>query len=148
MSNLEEAPKKKVKEKEPDITFFHPDILEVPTDGGLPYLKGYRCKKCGQLDFMVTLCTGCWGEEFEVVALSRRGKVYSFSDIYIGQQGLATPYIFAYVDLPDNLRIFAQLEGEVGTYHCDEEVELTIGPIQMNNDNLPIMSYKFKKITA
>lgn len=144
----EEAPKKKVKEKEPDITFFHPDILEVPTDGSSPYLKGYRCKKCGQLDFKVALCTGCWGEEFEVVPLSRRGKVYSFSDIYIGQQGLATPYIFAYVDLPENLRVFAQLEGEVNTYRCDEEVELTIGPIRMNNDNLPIMSYKFKKIAA
>jgi benzoylsuccinyl-CoA thiolase BbsA subunit len=148
MADQEEAPKKKVKEKEPDITFFHPDILEVPTDGSLPYLKGYRCKKCGQLDFKVTLCTGCWGEEFDVVPLSRKGKVYSFSDIYIGQQGLATPYIFAYVDLPEDLRVFAQLEGEVGTYHCDEEVELTIGPIRMNNDNLPIMSYKFKKLTA
>lgn len=148
MANQEEAPKKKVKEKEPDITFFHPDHLEVPADGSLPYLKGYRCKKCGQLDFKVTLCTGCWGEEFEVVPLSRRGKIYSFSDIYIGQPGLPTPYIFAYVDLPENLRVFAQLEGEVGTYRCDEEVELTIGPIRMNTDNLPIMSYKFKKIAA
>ncbi|TWJ13691.1 Zn-ribbon domain-containing OB-fold protein [Geobacter argillaceus] len=148
MANQEDAPKKKVKEKEPDITFFHPDILEVPADGSSPYLKGYRCKKCGQLDFKVTLCTGCWGEEFEVVPLSRRGKVYSFSDIYIGQPGLATPYIFAYVDLPENLRVFAQLEGDVGTYRCDEDVELTIGPIRMNSDNLPIMSYKFKKIAA
>ena len=148
MANQEEVQKKKVKEKEPDITFFHPDILEVPEDGSLPFLKAFRCKKCGQLDFKTALCTGCWGEEFDMVPLSRRGKVYSYSDIYIGQQGLPTPYIFAYVDLPENLRVFAQLEGEVETYTCDEEVELTIGPIRMNNDNLPIMSYKFKKISA
>lgn len=143
----EEAQKKKAKEKEPDITFFHPDLLEMPQDGSLPYMKGQKCKKCGQLDFKTTLCTNCWSEEFEIVPLSRRGKVYSFSDIYIGQPGMATPYIFAYVDLPDNLRIFAQLEGEVGTYKCDEEVELTVGPIRMNNDNLPIVSYKFRKIS-
>ncbi|WP_026842279.1 Zn-ribbon domain-containing OB-fold protein [Citrifermentans bremense] len=142
----EEAPKKKTKEKEPDITFFHPDILEVPKDGALPYLKGYRCKKCGQVDFKTEMCTSCWSQEFEIIPLSRRGKVYSFSDIYIGQQGLETPYIFAYVDLPENLRVFAQLEGEVNTYRCDEEVELTLGAIRMNNDGLPITSYKFKKI--
>ena len=144
----EEAPKKKSKEKEPDITFFHPDLLEVPTDGSLPFLKGFRCKKCGALDFKTAICSGCWHDDFEMVPLSRRAKVYSFSDIYIGQQGLATPYIFAYVDLPEDLRIFAQLEGEIGTYRCDEEVELTVGPIRMNNDNLPILSYKFKKISA
>ena len=61
---------------------------------------------------------------------------------------MATPYIFAYVDLPENLRVFAQLEGEVNIYRCDEEVELTLGPIRMNNDDLPIISYKFKKIAA
>ncbi len=143
----EEVQKKKTKEKEPDITFFHPDLLEVPQDGSLPFMKGFRCKKCGQLDFKTAICTGCWGEEFEMVPLSRRAKVYSFSDIYIGQQGLDTPYIFAYVDFPENLRVFAQLEGEVGTYQCDEEVELTVGPIRLNNDKLPILSYKFKKIS-
>lgn len=144
----EESQKKKTKDKEPDITFFHPDLLEVPQDGSLPYMKGYCCKKCGQIDFKTSICTNCWGEEFETVPLSRRGKVYSYSDIYIGQQGLVTPYIFAYVDLPENLRVFAQLEGEVNTYHCDEEVELTLGAIRMNKDNLPIISYKFKKINV
>ena len=144
----EEAQKKKAKEKEPDITFFHPDMLEMPEDGSLPFLKAYRCKKCGQMDFKTTLCTSCWGEEFDMVPLSRRGKVYSYSDIYVGQQGVSTPYMFAYVDLPENLRIFAQLEGEIGSYRCDEEVELTVGPIRMNYDNLPIVSYKFKKIIA
>lgn len=146
MANQEEVQKKKEKIKEPDITFFHPDILEVPEDGSLPFLKGFKCKKCGGLDFKTDICMDCWGEEFEMIPLSRTGKVYSYSDIYIGQQGLKTPYVFAYVDLPEGLRIFAQLDGEVESFKCDEEVELTVGPIRMNNDNLPIMSYKFKKI--
>ena len=148
MANEEAQKKKVVKEKAPDITFFHPDMLEMPVDGSLPFLKAYRCKKCGQLDFKTILCTSCWGEEFDMVPLSRRGKVYSYSDIYVGQQGVPAPYMFAYVDLPENLRIFAQLEGEIGSYRCDEEVELTVGPIRMNYDNLPIVSYKFKKIIA
>jgi len=145
----EQKAKKKKKEKKPDITFFHPDLLEVPEDGSPPFLKGYRCKKCGQLDFpKVSPCPNCWGEEFEMVPLSRRGKLYAYTDVFIGQQGMKTPYIFGYIDLPENLRIFAQLEGEVGTYQCDEEVELTVGPIRLNRDGLPITSYKFKKIAS
>ena len=137
------------REKEPDITFYHPDLLEIPEDGSPPYLKGYRCKKCGQLDFpKLSPCPRCWGDEFVMVPLSRMGTLYSYSDIYIGQPDLETPYIIGYIDLPENIRIFAMLEGEVGSFKCDEKVELTIGPIRMNRDGLPITSYKFKKVSV
>lgn len=134
-------------QKKADITFFHPDLLEVPADGGPPYLKGYRCRACGQLDFpKLSPCPNCWGEEFDVVPLSRRGKLYSFSDIYVGQAGMKPPYSFGYVDLPEDLRIFAQLEGAPGGFVCDEEVELVVGPIRDNRDGVPLVSYKFRKV--
>jgi uncharacterized OB-fold protein len=137
------------KQKEPDITFFHPDLLEVGEDRSAAFLKGYRCKKCGQLDFPnLNPCPSCWGEEFEIVPLSTRGKLYSYADIYIGQPGLQTPYVIGYVDLPEDLRIFAMLDGEVGSFRCDEEVELTVGEIRKNKDGLPILSYKFKKVSG
>ncbi len=140
--------KEEKKAKEPDITFYHPDLFEVPEDGSAPFLKGYRCKQCGQMDFpKLNPCPNCWGEDFEMVPLSRRGKLYSYADIFIGQPGLPTPYIIGYVDLPEDLRIMAMIEGEVGTFQCDEEVELTVGEIRKNRDGLPVMSYKFKKIS-
>ncbi|GKT07433.1 Zn-ribbon domain-containing OB-fold protein [Desulforhabdus sp. TSK] len=141
--------KEEKKQRDPDITFFHPDLLEVPEDCSSPFLKGYRCKSCGQLDFPnLNPCPNCWGEEFEIVPLSRRGKLYSYADIFIGQPGLQTPYIIGYVDLPENLRIFAMLDGEVGSFQCGEEVELTVGEIRKNRDGLPILSYKFKKVNG
>jgi len=130
------------------INFFHPDLLEIPNDGFPPFLKGYRCKKCGQLDFpKPNPCPNCWENSFEIVPLSRKGKLYSYADIYVGQPGLETPYIIGYIDLPENIRIFARLEGEVGSFECEEEVELTIGPIRMNRNGVPVISYKFKKIS-
>ena len=145
----EEKKKAKKKEKKPDITFFHPDLLEVPEDGSPPYLKGYKCKKCGQIDFpKMSPCPSCWGEEFEMVPLSRKGKIYSTSVIFVAPPYLKPPYAIAYVDLPENLRIFAQLEGEIGTFKCDEDVELTTGPIRINKDGLPVTSYKFKKTAS
>jgi len=135
--------------KKADITLFHPDLLEVPEDGRLPYLKGYRCKRCGQLDFpKLNPCPNCWHDEFEVVPLSRTGRLYSVSDIFVGQAGMPTPYVFGYIDLPENLRIFAQLEGQPGSFRCDDEVELVIGTIRMNRDGLPLKSYKFQKAGA
>jgi len=147
MGDLKE--RKDHREKETDINFYHPDLLEVPEDGSLPYLKGYRCKKCGQLDFpKMSLCPSCWGEEFESIVLSRKGKLYSYADIYVGQPGMKTPYIIGYIDLPENLRIFAMLEGTVGSFTCDEDVELTVAPIRTNKDGSSIISYKFKKVSV
>lgn len=132
---------------EADIAYFHPDLLEIPRDGAPPYLKGYRCKKCGQLDFpKLSPCPSCWGEEFDVVPLSRRGRLYASSDNYIGAAGLPTPYTFGYVDLPENLRIFAQLEGEPGSFACDQEVELLVAPIGAGRNGQPLISYKFRKV--
>lgn len=138
--------RKKGKTREPDITFFHPDLLEVPADGGPAFLKAYRCRKCGQLDFpKLQRCPGCWGDSFEMQPLSRTGTLYSVTDVYIGQPGMQIPYTFGYVDLPEELRIFAQLEGETGSFQCDDLVELTVGPIRMNRDGEPMTSYKFRK---
>jgi benzoylsuccinyl-CoA thiolase BbsA subunit len=53
----------------------------------------------------------------------------------------------AYVDLPDGVRIFAQLEGEINSFQCGDEVELVAGPIRNNRDGKPIISYKFKKVS-
>lgn len=127
-----------------EVSFFRPDLLEIdPRD---PYLKGYKCKNCGQLDFpKLSPCPNCWGEEFEMVRLSTKGKLYSVTDIFVGQAGMKTPYIFGYIDLPENLRIFAQLEGETGSFKCDEEVVLTVGEIRKNPDGTPLFSYKFRK---
>jgi benzoylsuccinyl-CoA thiolase BbsA subunit len=143
---MDKIKKKKGETKKTDISFFHPDLLEVPDDGSPPFLKGYQCRACGQLDFpMQTLCPNCWGDAFEMVPLSRQGKLYSYADIYIGQAGLKTPYVIGYVDLPEDIRIFSMLEGQVGSFECEQDLELTTGPIRMNRDGFPVLSYKFKK---
>ncbi|MFZ3046670.1 MAG: OB-fold domain-containing protein [Desulfatirhabdiaceae bacterium] len=137
------------KKKEQDITFFHTGLFEVPEDGSPPFLKGYKCNKCGELDFpKIGQCSKCWGKEFSMVPLSRRGKLYSVSDIYIGQSGMAVPYVIGYVDLPEDIRVFAQMDGNVGTFRCNDEVEVVSGCIKNNRDGLPITSYKFKKVEA
>jgi uncharacterized OB-fold protein len=146
MSESKNNQAKPKKEKEPDITFYHKDLFVVPEDGSPPYLTGYKCKKCGELDFPKAVpCSKCWGKEFELVPLSRKGKLYSVSDIFIGQPGMDVPYMIGYIDLPENIRVFAQLEGDVGSFKCGDDVEVVAGHIKKNRDGIPITSYKFKK---
>jgi uncharacterized OB-fold protein len=139
------------KGKEDDRTFFHPDLLEIPQNAP-PYLKGYKCKGCGQIWFpKFTFCPNpdCWSEEMGLIRLSRKGKIYSATDIYVGQPSMReyTPFIVGYVDLPEGIRIFTQLEGEIGSFQCGDEVELTTGPIRNNNRGEPIIGYRFRKVT-
>ena len=132
------------KEKTADITFFHKDLLELPEGGSPPYLKGYKCNNCQQLDFpKLDRCPNCWGEDFTVIPLSKRGVLYSFTTIYMGQPAIQMPYNICYVDLPEGLRIFSQLEGDPDAYECGDTVELTTGPIRQNKDGKPVVSYKF-----
>lgn len=132
-----------------DTTFFHPDLLEIPQNGP-PYLKGYKCKRCGRIWFPKLLpCPNpdCWSEDMEIVPLSRKGIVYSVTDVFVGQSTMRDymPLILSYVDLPEGIRVFAQLEGEVGTFRCGDLVELTTGSVRNNTKGEPIISYKFKR---
>ncbi|RLC28484.1 MAG: benzoylsuccinyl-CoA thiolase [Deltaproteobacteria bacterium] len=141
----------KNKKKKEDITFFHPDIFEVPANEP-PYLKGYKCRKCGKIwfpKFVPCPNPDCWSEDMEIIPLSRKGKIYSYSDMYIGQPDMKAymPMTVAYVDLPEGIRVFAQLEGEVGSFNCEDEVEVVAGAIRDNMDGKPITSYKFKKVS-
>jgi benzoylsuccinyl-CoA thiolase BbsA subunit len=138
------------KDKGENATFFHPDLLEIP-ENGPPYLKGYRCRRCGKIWFpKFTPCPNpdCWSDEMDVIPLSRRGKIYSATDVFIGQSSMReyVPLIVGYVDLPEGVRIFAQLDGEIGNFGCEDAVELTTGPVRNNANGEPILSYKFKKI--
>lgn len=133
------------------IAFFHPDLLEMPQDQP-PYLKGYKCKGCGHIWFPKFLpCPNpdCWSEEMEVIPLSRKGKIYSATDVYVGQPSMREymPLTVGYVDLPEGIRIFAQLEGEIRSFECGDQVELITGPVRNDSDGQPIMSYKFRKVS-
>jgi len=141
--------KKDQKKTAEEITFYHEAIFEVPEDGSPPFLKGYRCKKCNKLWFpRLSYCMDpeCWSEELEGVPLSRKGKIYTCVDIYIGPPGIPTPYVWGYVDLPDGIRIPTMFDGEIKTFEIGDEVAVVAKPIRKNSVGEDIISWKFKKV--
>ncbi|MQA24959.1 MAG: hypothetical protein GEU94_05695 [Micromonosporaceae bacterium] len=90
-------------------------------------LVGSRCASCGKVFFPPrTLCaddlTKC-----EERLLSTQGTVYEASHIRVAPVGFTAPYWIAYVDLPEGVRLFAQLDwrGDEPPRHGDA-VECTV----------------------
>ncbi len=81
--------------------------------------------------------------------LSRRGTLYSFSVVHAAPKGFRAPYAIGYVDLPENVRVLAQISNwrEVELRSgMTMEVESTI--IGENPDGSAKESYAFRAIAA
>jgi benzoylsuccinyl-CoA thiolase BbsA subunit len=109
-------------------------------------LKGSRCQRCGSVDFPRALyCKGCLSSDLKEIQLSRDGVLYSFSYARVCAKGFTPPYVFGYVDLPDGIRIYSQLEpADPAKFRSGMDVELTMGQIRQEKDGTEIWGYKFQ----
>ncbi len=122
------------------------------TTGPEPALIGSRCTGCGCVFFPRTegFCRNpaCSGEAFEDVELSRRGRIWSYTDAqyqppppYIPVSDPFEPFALAAVELPeglvvlgqvaagyavDDLKVGQEAEVVVETLYSDDEGERTI----------------------
>jgi benzoylsuccinyl-CoA thiolase BbsA subunit len=83
----------------------------------------------------------------EVVPLSKRGKLISYTIIEIAAPEFKTPYAVGYVDLPEKVRLFSMLT-DCEPFHeklrVDMEMEMVIDEIKRAEDGTSILSYKFR----
>lgn len=114
------------------------------TTGPEPALVGSRCTTCSTVFFPPTasdsgggFCRNpaCAGEEFEDVELSRRGRIWSYTDAqyqppppYIPRTEPYEPFALAAVELPEGLVVLGQVaEGYgVADLTVGAEVELVV----------------------
>lgn len=108
-------------------------------------LVGGRCRDCGTTTFPAKpICPGCWGEGTQDAApLSAEGILYTYTVVRNPPLGFKGPYVLGYVDLPENLRVMARLDGEppsglkpgarvrieIGAVATDDEGATLVGPL-------------------
>ncbi len=115
-------------------------------DGDVPSLLGSLCTACGKRAFPVRdFCDGCGSEGgMETVSLSRTGSLYSYTIVRIAPRQFSVPYTLGFVDLPEDVRILAQIESGA-SLSLGDSLELFIGPVRLADDGSTIDGYKFRR---
>jgi uncharacterized OB-fold protein len=109
------------------------------TTGPEPALLGSRCTTCGTVFFPRAegFCRNpaCAGESFEELPLSRRGRVWSYTDAqyqppapYLPSSDPYVPFALAAVELPEGLVVLGQVAEGYGVTDLSvgAEVELVV----------------------
>jgi uncharacterized OB-fold protein len=124
-----------------------------------PVLLGNRCTTCGTVFFPKAsfFCRNpdCAGEEFEEARLSRRGRIWSFTDAqyqppppYIPRSDDYEPFALAAVELADEqMVVLGQVAGgvTVADLAVGQEVELVVEELYSDDDH-DYLVYKWKPV--
>ncbi len=125
-----------------------------------PALLGTRCEACGTIFFPkeTDFCRNpeCAGTDFEEVPLSRRGRLWSFTDNhyappapYIAPEPFE-PYAIAAVELEDEkMVVLGQVERGVGVADLEAgmEMELTLATLY-EDDEHEYMVWNWRPVAA
>ena len=129
------------------MTASTPAVAGWFTTGDEPRLVASRCTSCGTLVFpppppeAASFCRNpaCDGEEHEPAELSRRGRVWSYTDAqyqppapYVPATEPFEPFALAAVELPEGLVVLGQVAAGygVGDLKVGAEVELVVEPLE------------------
>lgn len=109
-------------------------------------LRGGKCNGCGAEVFpKPKVCLKCWSEDIADDPLPATGKLYAFTVVHVARKGWRTPYVIAYVDLDNGVRVSAPLACDPKAPPAyDSRMRLKVGEIGRTDDGRPIMSHQFE----
>ncbi|MCL6476965.1 MAG: Zn-ribbon domain-containing OB-fold protein [Peptococcaceae bacterium] len=124
---------------------FREGVFEENAGGGA--LLGNKCLSCGQVYFpKAVFCFRCFGKKMEDVALSRRGKLYSYTLCHLPASRFQPPFYVGMVDLPESVRVFAPLKAAGDKpLRVGMDMEVVIEELWRENDKR-VIGYKFKPV--
>ena len=129
-------------------TTYFPPSQPWTEAGGTVRLHGSKCARCGVVAFPPhPMCHSCGADDGQdTVELSPAGTLYTFCEIHIAPKGFATPYAVGYVDLPEGVRLFGQIDAKASELAIGQQVAVTLGPVRSDAGGSAVISYKFKAL--
>jgi uncharacterized OB-fold protein len=112
-------------------------------DTGRPQLIGNHCLACDvRLSPPVSVCPNCASESLETEEQPRTGLLYTFTVVRVGPATSHRPFGIGDVDLPNRVRVLAQLKGEGWT--IDQPVVRDFADVGVNPEGHPIGAIVFR----
>jgi uncharacterized OB-fold protein len=124
-------------------TIFHPGALEEVEGRLIQY--GGKCEKCGKTSFpLPERCPFCGSSSLVKSPLSGKGTVFSYSITRVPVGPYAPPIIGAYIDLPEGVRLFAQIYTKEEKVKTGMSVIVNTGVIWTEDDGTEILGYWYE----
>jgi uncharacterized protein len=123
--------------------------LLVGYDNDGPYLVGGKCKACRTVVFpQRPICPNCIGRDIDEVSLSRKGKLYTYTEVYQKPPDYPgeVPYLLGRVYLQDGVFILTQLKARKEELKVNMDMELVVDPIYHDENGIEHFGYKFKPV--
>jgi uncharacterized protein len=111
-----------------------------PNDFGL---VGSKCPECGATAFpRQEWCRNCLhGPGLDPYDVSMTGTIYSFTEVHAAPARFNPPYVVAFIDLDDGLRILAHARTPAEQLRTGQAVQLVSGEIGTTLDGKTMHSY-------
>lgn len=116
-----------------------------------PHLVGMRCRACKSIFVDEReVCGNCSKRgDFEEIALSTKGELWTFTIVHQSAPGIAVPYVAGIVDLPEGVSVSSRIVG-VGAspdaIKVGMKVELELFKVRTNSKGEDVMAYQFRTI--
>jgi uncharacterized OB-fold protein len=110
------------------------------------YLRGACCVRCGESVFPARMvCPRCRAATMRPVRLGPYGELYSFTISNVAPEGWEAPYLQAFVELPQGIRVFTLISSAVApsvdALRVGQAMELVLEAIAPAR---PELTYKFR----
>ncbi len=116
--------------------------------GEEPALEGSRCPQCSDTFYPPRyVCLNCYHEGLDRVALSRRGKLYTFTIARMALPGsfVTAPYVIAQVQLPEGVMVPTVLtDVDPETVRIGLDLELVVQKAMVDPEGNEVMAFKFR----
>jgi uncharacterized OB-fold protein len=120
--------------------------LLVRRDEEGSYLIGGKCISCQAVFFpKQSICPRCTGRRIEEAPLSRKGKLYTYTEVYQKPPDYdgPIPYLIGRVLLPEGVFVLTQLKAKKEELKIDMDMELVVESIYREDTGKEIIGYKF-----
>ncbi len=117
------------------------------------HLAGSKCHFCGEVSLgKRSTCPNCGHNDIEELALSQRGKLWTYTVIrhrppgdYKGPEPFV-PFGLGLVELPEGIQVLAPIDGDIEKLSIGMQLELEAYNLYDNEEGNKVIAFKFKPI--
>lgn len=125
-----------------------PGLFVMPDDPSeKPYLTAQRCKECGTYFYSGRAnCLKCGAEPMEVVPLSGKGKVYTFTVAHQQLPGalVKVPYAIAIITTEEGCQIHTVITEDFESVEVGMDVEVYFEKVAEDKEGNDLLAFKFR----